>query len=72
VAVPEAINLVAQSYGRTTSATGDEIIVSELEHHANIVPWQLLAEQSWRKASGLFPINTTDGGIDCWTNTPSY
>ncbi len=42
----EAINLVAQSYGRKNIGAGDEIIVSELEHHANIVPWQLLAEQT--------------------------
>ncbi|HVU08825.1 MAG TPA: SufS family cysteine desulfurase [Verrucomicrobiae bacterium] len=41
----EAINLVTQSYGRKNIGAGDEIIVSELEHHANIVPWQLLAEQ---------------------------
>ncbi|HTR42136.1 MAG TPA: SufS family cysteine desulfurase [Pseudomonadales bacterium] len=41
----EAINLVAQSYGRRHIGAGDEIIVSELEHHANIVPWQLLSEQ---------------------------
>jgi len=41
----EAINLVAQSYGRQHIGAGDEIIVSELEHHANIVPWQLLAGQ---------------------------
>jgi len=41
----EAINLVAQSYGRKHIGAGDEIIVTELEHHANIVPWQLLAEQ---------------------------
>jgi SufS family cysteine desulfurase len=41
----EGINLVAQSYGRKNIGTGDEIIVTELEHHANIVPWQLLAEQ---------------------------
>ena len=41
----EGINLVAQSYGRKHIGAGDEIIVSELEHHANIVPWQLLAEQ---------------------------
>jgi len=41
----EAVNLVAQSYGRRNIGPGDEIIVSELEHHANIVPWQLLAEQ---------------------------
>jgi cysteine desulfurase / selenocysteine lyase len=42
----EAINLVAQSYGRKNIGAGDEIIVSELEHHANIVPWQLLAGQT--------------------------
>lgn len=41
----EAINLVAQSYGRTHLTAGDEIIISELEHHSNIVPWQLLCEQ---------------------------
>jgi SufS family cysteine desulfurase len=41
----EAINLVAQSYGRKNIGQGDEIILTELEHHANIVPWQLLAEQ---------------------------
>ena len=41
----EAINLVAQSYGRKNIGAGNEIIVSELEHHANIVPWQLLAGQ---------------------------
>lgn len=42
----EAINLIAQSYGRTNLKAGDEIIISELEHHANIVPWQLLREQT--------------------------
>ncbi|HSW93698.1 MAG TPA: cysteine desulfurase [Gammaproteobacteria bacterium] len=41
----EAINLVAQSYGRTQFQKNDEIILSEMEHHSNIVPWQLLAEQ---------------------------
>ena len=39
----EAINLVAQSWGRKKISAGDEIIVSHLEHHANIVPWQMLA-----------------------------
>jgi cysteine desulfurase / selenocysteine lyase len=39
----EAINLVAQSWGRKHISAGDEIIVSHLEHHANIVPWQMLA-----------------------------
>ena len=41
----EAINLVAQSYGRSFLKTGDEIIVSAMEHHSNIVPWQILCEQ---------------------------
>lgn len=41
----EAINLVAQSYGRKFIHSGDEIIISEMEHHSNLVPWQMLAEQ---------------------------
>ena len=39
----EALNLVAQTHGRTVVGAGDEIVVSEMEHHANIVPWQMLA-----------------------------
>jgi len=42
----EAINLVAQSHGRPRLAVGDEIVVSRLEHHSNIVPWQLLCSQT--------------------------
>jgi len=42
----EAINLVAQTFGRTRFGAGDEVLVTEMEHHANIVPWQLLAEQT--------------------------
>jgi cysteine desulfurase/selenocysteine lyase len=42
----EAINLVAQSYGRPSLKRGDEILITHLEHHANIVPWQLLCEQT--------------------------
>ncbi len=41
----EAINLVAQSYGREFLREGDEVILTEMEHHANIVPWQLLRDQ---------------------------
>ncbi len=41
----EAINLVAFSYGETFVNEGDEIIVSEMEHHSNIVPWQMLCER---------------------------
>ena len=42
----DGINLVAQSYGRTTLKAGDEILITWLEHHSNIVPWQLLCEQT--------------------------
>jgi cysteine desulfurase/selenocysteine lyase len=42
----EAINLVANSYGRSRIKPGDEILISALEHHSNIVPWQLLCEQT--------------------------
>lgn len=41
----EAVNLVAQSFGRTFFKAGDEIVISAMEHHSNIVPWQLLADQ---------------------------
>lgn len=43
--VTEAINLVAASYGRSHFTAGDEVVVSHMEHHANIVPWQLLEQQ---------------------------
>lgn len=42
----EGINIVAQSYGRSFFKKGDEIILSVMEHHSNIVPWQLLCEQT--------------------------
>ena len=42
----EAVNLVAQAHGRPRLKPGDEIVVSWLEHHSNIVPWQLLCEQT--------------------------
>jgi cysteine desulfurase/selenocysteine lyase len=41
----EAINLVAQTYGRRRVQAGDEILITELEHHSNIVPWQILCEE---------------------------
>ncbi len=41
----EGINLVANSWGRTNLKAGDEIIISTLEHHSNIVPWQIIAEE---------------------------
>ncbi len=41
----EAVNLVAQSYGRKHVGAGDEVLITGLEHHSNIVPWQLLCEE---------------------------
>ena len=43
--VTEAVNLVAATWGRKFLSAGDEVIISEMEHHANIVPWQLLREE---------------------------
>ncbi|HAT8500270.1 cysteine desulfurase CsdA [Vibrio vulnificus] len=45
----EALNLIAQTYARSTLQVGDEILVGEMEHHANIVPWQMVAEQTGAK-----------------------
>jgi len=42
----EGINLIAQSYGRSTIGQDDEIIITMMEHHANIVPWQILCQQT--------------------------
>ncbi len=45
----ESINLVAQSFGRSEIGEGDEILLTEMEHHSNLVPWQLLAEEKGAK-----------------------
>jgi cysteine desulfurase/selenocysteine lyase len=42
----EAINLVAQTYGRASLKAGDEILITAMEHHSNIVPWQMLCQQT--------------------------
>ena len=55
----EAINLVAATFGRTHVAGGDEIVISHMEHHSNIVPWQMLCEQ---KGARLRVIPITDAG----------
>lgn len=55
----ESINLVAQSWGRTFLQKGDLIILTEMEHHSNLVPWQMLAEE---KALRLEFIPVTDDG----------
>jgi cysteine desulfurase/selenocysteine lyase len=52
----EGINLVAQSYGRTFLKKGDEIVISAMEHHANIVPWQVVCEQTGARLR-VVPIN---------------
>jgi cysteine desulfurase/selenocysteine lyase len=55
----EAINLVAQSYARPKLKTGDEILLTQMEHHSNIVPWQLLAGQT---GAVLKVVPITDAG----------
>lgn len=55
----ESINLVASSWGRKFLSEGDEIIVSGLEHHSNIVPWQLIAEE---KGASVKAIPVLDNG----------
>jgi cysteine desulfurase / selenocysteine lyase len=57
--VTESINLVASSYGRAFLEAGDEIIISGLEHHSNIVPWQMIAEE---KAAVLKVIPVSNEG----------
>jgi cysteine desulfurase/selenocysteine lyase len=58
----ESINLVAQSWGRANLAPGDEVLVSNLEHHSNIVPWQMLAAATAAKVV-VAPIRD-DGALD--------
>ena len=55
----EAINLVANSYGRENLKNGEEIILSEMEHHANIVPWQMVTQMT---GAVIRVIPTTDSG----------
>jgi len=55
----EAVNLVAQSFARPLLKQGDQIVVSQLEHHANIVPWQMVCEQT---GASLKVIPMTESG----------
>ena len=55
----EAINLVAYSYGRSNVGRGDEVLISTLEHHSNIVPWQILCQE---KGASLRVIPINDAG----------
>jgi cysteine desulfurase/selenocysteine lyase len=56
----EALNLVAQSYGRRHVGAGDEVLITALEHHSNIVPWQLLCEE---KGAALRVVPIDDDGV---------
>jgi len=58
----EGINLVANSYGTNFIKAGDEVLITELEHHSNIVPWQMLCERVGSKLV-VAPIDAT-GGLD--------
>ena len=60
--VTESINLVASSYGRAFLNEGDEILLSGLEHHSNIVPWQLIAEEKGAKIR-VIPVSP-EGELD--------
>ena len=55
----EAINLVAQTWGRRNIAAGDLIVVTTMDHHSNLIPWQLLAEE---KGARLEAVKVTDEG----------
>ncbi len=59
----ESINLVANAWGDTNINSGDEILISEMEHHANIVPWQMLCQ---RKNAKLVVAKITDQGLLDW------
>ena len=61
----ESINLLAYSFGEAFMQEGDEVLISEMEHHSNIVPWQILAERKGLKIK-VIPI-TDDGQIDIST-----
>jgi len=59
----EAINLVAQSFGRSQLATGDEILITGMEHHSNIVPWQMLCAE---RGARLRVVPIDDRGELAW------
>lgn len=65
----EALNLVAYSWGRRNIEAGDEILLTEMEHHSNIVPWQLLAEE---KGAVIRYLPFTDDGLLDTSNLDDY
>ncbi|MBY8106800.1 cysteine desulfurase CsdA [Vibrio fluvialis] len=62
----EALNLIAQTYARSTLQAGDEILVSETEHHANIVPWQMVAEQTGARVVKVPMTDHGEFGLDAF------
>jgi cysteine desulfurase/selenocysteine lyase len=60
----ESINLVAYSFGEAFINEGDEVIVTEMEHHANIVPWQIICERKKAKIKVLTFNDKGDLNID--------
>ncbi|AJC50527.1 cysteine desulfurase [Coxiella endosymbiont of Amblyomma americanum] len=60
----ESINLIATSFGKLQIQQGDEIVISEMEHHSNIVPWQLLCERVGAKLK-IIPVND-DGTLNLY------
>ncbi len=68
----EAINLVAYAWGRANIDAGDTIVVSEMEHHSNIVPWQLLAKEKGAKLHYIRIDYNADGGSSTSSRTINY
>lgn len=65
----EGFNLVAQSWGRANIRLGDEILLTEMEHHANIVPWQMLAQE---KVATIRYLPVTDDGYLALDRLPEF
>ena len=60
----EAINLVAYSWGRQNIGEGDEVLITEMEHHSNIVPWQILCEETGAKLRYLTLTDSAELSLD--------
>ena len=63
----ESLNLVAQTWGRKHLKAGERILVSEMEHHSNIVPWQMIAEQTGAEVLALPVTDTGDIDLEVYT-----
>jgi len=75
----ESINLVAQAWGRATLKPGDEMLLTELEHHSNLVPWQLIAKETGAKiryipvdGQGILQLDALDGLLTERTKLVAY